>query len=175
MFSNCAREDSWESFGLQGDQTSQSKRKSTLNIHWKDWYWNWSSNIWATWCKERFLGKDPNAGKDWRREEKGAAQDKMLGWRHRLSGHELELTPKDSGGQRSPEDCSPWGRKEWNTTWWLNSNRKVEGVQVWSIETLAEFPDYCSGDSGSRLQHQLFPESPVCWLTLQISGLLTDG
>ena len=123
MFSNCAREDSWESFGLQGDQTSQSKRKSTLNIHWKDWYWNWSSNIWATWCKERLLGKDPNAGKDWRREEKGAAQDKMLGWRHRLSGHELELTPKDSGGQRSPEDCSPWGRKEWNTTWWPKSGR----------------------------------------------------
>ena len=35
---NCgAREDSWESFAQQGDQTSQSLRKSTLNIHWKDW------------------------------------------------------------------------------------------------------------------------------------------
>ena len=33
-------EDSWESLGLQGDPTSQSQRKSVLNIHWKDWCWN---------------------------------------------------------------------------------------------------------------------------------------
>ena len=36
--------DSWESLGLQ-DQTSQSERKSTLNIYWKDWCWSWSSNF----------------------------------------------------------------------------------------------------------------------------------
>ena len=41
MLSNCgAREDSWESLGLQRDQTSQSWRKPTLNIHCKDWYWS---------------------------------------------------------------------------------------------------------------------------------------
>ena len=45
-------EDSWESLGLQGDQTSQYKRKSTLHIHWKDWCWSWGSNTLATWCKE---------------------------------------------------------------------------------------------------------------------------
>ena len=94
MLLNHGEEDSWDSLGLQGDQTSQSKRKSTLNIHWKDWYWSWSSNIWATWCKEWFLGKDPDAGKDWRQEEKGAAEDEMLGWHHRLNGHEFEITPK---------------------------------------------------------------------------------
>ena len=37
----------------KGDQTSQSKRKSTLNIHWKDWYWSWSSDNLATCCKEQ--------------------------------------------------------------------------------------------------------------------------
>ena len=42
---------SWESLGQQ-DQTSQSKRKSTLNIRWKDWCWSWSSNTLVTWCKE---------------------------------------------------------------------------------------------------------------------------
>ena len=47
-----AGEDSLESFGLQGDQTSQPYRKSTLNIHWKDWRWSWSSSTLATWCKE---------------------------------------------------------------------------------------------------------------------------
>ena len=45
-------ENSWESLGLQGDQTCQSKRKSVLNIHWKDWCWNLSSNTLATWYKE---------------------------------------------------------------------------------------------------------------------------
>ena len=41
-----------EGLGLQGDQTSQSQRKSVLNIHWKDWCWSWSSNTLATWCEE---------------------------------------------------------------------------------------------------------------------------
>ena len=46
---NCnVGEYSWESLGLQGDQTSQSQRKSILNIHWKDWCWSWNSNTLAT-------------------------------------------------------------------------------------------------------------------------------
>ena len=45
-----AGEDSWEALGQQGDQTSQSYKKSTLSIHWKDWCW--SSNPLATWCEE---------------------------------------------------------------------------------------------------------------------------
>ena len=51
MLLNCGVwEDSWESLGLQGESTSQSSRKSALNIHWKDW--SWSSNTLATWCEE---------------------------------------------------------------------------------------------------------------------------
>ena len=51
MFSNCVvGEDSWETLGLQGDQTSQSLRKSVLNVHCKDWCW--SSNTLATWLEE---------------------------------------------------------------------------------------------------------------------------
>ena len=50
MLLNCGvGEDSWESLGLQGDPTSQSKRKSVLNIHWKDWCWSWNSKTLATW------------------------------------------------------------------------------------------------------------------------------
>ena len=48
LFNSCVGEDSWESFGLQGDWTSQSWSKSVLNIHWKDWCWSWSSNTLAT-------------------------------------------------------------------------------------------------------------------------------
>ena len=43
-----ARKDSWETLGLQGDQYSQAWRKSTLNTHWKEWCWSWSSNTLAT-------------------------------------------------------------------------------------------------------------------------------
>ena len=53
MILNCGvGEDSWESFGLQEDQNSQSSMKSVLNIHWKDWCWSWNSNTLATWCEE---------------------------------------------------------------------------------------------------------------------------
>ena len=51
--SNCGvEEDSWESLGLQGDQTRQFQRKSTLKISWKDWCWSWNSNTLATWFEE---------------------------------------------------------------------------------------------------------------------------
>ena len=53
MLSNCgAGEDSRESLGQQGDQTSQSQRTSTLNILWKDWCWSWSSYSLATWWEK---------------------------------------------------------------------------------------------------------------------------
>ena len=64
-----------ESLGLQGDPTSPSQRKSVLNIHWKGWCWSWNSNSLPNWCKELTHWKRPNAGKDWRQEEKG-----MTGW-----------------------------------------------------------------------------------------------
>ena len=48
--------------------------------------------------KSWLIGKDPDAGKDWRQEEKGATEDEMVGWHHWLSGHEFEQTPGDSEG-----------------------------------------------------------------------------
>ena len=87
-----AGEDSWESLGEQGDQTSQSQRKSTLNIHWKDWCWSWNSNTLATWCEELTLGKDPDTGKDLGQEEKGATEDEMVWWDHQFNGREFEQT-----------------------------------------------------------------------------------
>ena len=58
--SNCGvEEDSWKTFGLQGDQTSQSKRKSSLNIHWKDWCWGWSPSTLAICCEKPTHWKRP--------------------------------------------------------------------------------------------------------------------
>ena len=49
-------------------------------------------------------------------EDKGATEDEMVGWHHRLSGHEFEQTLGDSEGQGSLACCSPWGHKESDTT-----------------------------------------------------------
>ena len=51
-------------------------------------------------------------------------EDDMVGWHHRLNGHEFAQTPADSGGQGSLECCSPWGCKELDTTERLNNNSK---------------------------------------------------
>ena len=53
------------------------------------------------------IGKDPDAGKDWRQEEKGTTEDEMVGWHHRLKGRECEQTPGDSEGQGSLRCCCP--------------------------------------------------------------------
>ena len=52
LLNNGAREDSWESPGLQGDPTSPSWSRSVLGVHWKDWCWSWNSNTLATSCEE---------------------------------------------------------------------------------------------------------------------------
>ena len=65
--------------------------------------------LWSPDSKNQLIGKDPDAGKDWRQKEKGAAEDEMVGWHHRLSGHEFEQTLGDSEGQGSLACCSPWG------------------------------------------------------------------
>ena len=88
MLLNCGvGEDSWESLGLQGDPTNPSWRKSVLNFHWKDWCWSWNSNTLATWWEELTHLKDPDAGKDWRQEEKGTTEDEIAGWHHSLNEH----------------------------------------------------------------------------------------
>ena len=46
--------------------------------------------LWPPDVKNRLLGKDPDAGKDGRQEEKGTTEDEMIGWHHRLSGHKFE-------------------------------------------------------------------------------------
>ena len=66
------------------------------------------------------IGKDPNAGKDWRQKEKGTTEDEMIGLHHRLDGHEFEQAPGVGDGQGSPACCSPWGRKKSDMTEQLN-------------------------------------------------------
>ena len=72
--------------------------------------------LWPPDAKNWLIWKDPDAGKEWRWEEKGMTEDEMVGWHHRLKGHEFEWTPGVGGRQGSLPCCSPWGHKELDTT-----------------------------------------------------------
>ena len=101
-------EDSWESLEQQGDQswifTGRTDAEAKAPI------------LWLPDVKRWLIGKDPDAGKDWRQKEKSTAEDEMVGWYHQVDGHESEQTPGDSEGQGSLTPCSPWGCKESDMT-----------------------------------------------------------
>ena len=76
--------------------------------------------LWLPDAKSQLIGKDPDAGTDWRQEEKWTSEDEMAGWHHWLNGHEFEQTLWDSEGQGSLARCSPWGHNESDMTERLN-------------------------------------------------------
>ena len=76
--------------------------------------------LWPADAKNWLTGKDPDAWKDWKQEEKGTTEDEMVGWHHWLNGCEFEYTPGIGDGQGGLVCCSPWARKESDTTEWLN-------------------------------------------------------
>ena len=76
--------------------------------------------LWPPDVKSWLTGKDPDAGKDQRREEKGRTEVEMVGWHHWLNGHEFGWTSGVGDGQGGLACCSPWGYKESDTTERLN-------------------------------------------------------
>ena len=79
--------------------------------------------LWPPDVKNWLIGKDPDAGKDWRQEEKGATEDEMGRWHHWLYGREFEQAPGDGEGQGSLARCSPQSHKKSDTTVQLNSHK----------------------------------------------------
>ena len=71
--------------------------------------------LWPPDMKSQIIRKDPDAGKDRRREEKGTTEDEMGGWYYRLNGHEFEQV-LGVDGQGGLVCCSPWGRTELDMT-----------------------------------------------------------
>ena len=71
-------------------------------------------------AKNWLIGKDPDAGKDWRQKEKGMTEDEKVGWHHWCDGHDFDKVSEVGDGQGSLACCCPWGRKELNTTEQLN-------------------------------------------------------
>ena len=65
--------------------------------------------LWPLDVENWLIWKDPDVGKDWRWEEKGMIEDKMVGWHHQLNEHEFEWTPGVGDGQGGLACCSSWG------------------------------------------------------------------
>ena len=72
--------------------------------------------LWPPDAKNWLIWKDPDIGKDWRWEEKGMIEDEIVGWHHRLSGHEFEQTLGDIEGHGGLACCSPCCYKELDMT-----------------------------------------------------------
>ena len=119
MLLNCSfGEDSWESLGLQGQTVNPKGNQSWIFIGRTDAEAE-APVLWPPDEKSWLIGKNSDAGKDWRQEEKGMGEDEMVGWHHQLNGHEFEQAPGDGEGPGGLACCTPWGHKESDMTEWL--------------------------------------------------------
>ena len=75
--------------------------------------------LWPSYVKNWLVGKDPDAGRDWRWEEKETPENEMVGWHHWLNGHEFEQALRVGDGQGSLACCDSWGCEELDMTEWL--------------------------------------------------------
>ena len=95
-------------------------KEIVLGVHWRDWCWSWNSNTLAIWCEELTYLKRPWC---WERLRAGGEEDDR-GWdgwmASPLNGHGFGWTLRVGDGQGGLVCCSSWGRKESDTTEWLN-------------------------------------------------------
>ena len=103
--------------------------KEIQPVHFEDQPWDFFGRndaktetpvLWSSHAKSWLIGKDSDAGRDWGQEEKGMTEDELTGWHHQLDEHESEWTPGVGDWQGGLACCDSWGRKESDTTEWLN-------------------------------------------------------
>ena len=87
--------------------------------------------LWPLDSKSWLIGKDPDAGKDRREEEKGETDDEMVGWHHRFDGYEFEQALGVGDGQGSLVCSSPWSCKELDTTERRNNSSGIRESGSW--------------------------------------------
>ena len=92
---------------------------TTLNIHWKDWCWSWSSNTLATWYEEPTHWKRPQC---WEWLRAGRDGGNRMRW---LDGiiNSMDMSFSKLRELGSLACCSPWSRKESDTAEQLNNNK----------------------------------------------------
>ena len=132
MLLNCGvGKDSWESLGLQGVKPVNPKENQSWLLIGRTDAEVEAPILWPPDVKNRLIGKDSEAGKDWRREEEGTIEDEMVGWHHRLNGHEFEPASGVGDGQGSLACFSPWvAKSQTQLSNWTELN--WNGVQRWN-------------------------------------------
>ena len=96
--------------------------------------------LWPPDVKNWFIGKDPDAGKDWRQEEKGTTEEEMVGWHHWLDGQEFEQALGVGNGQAGLACYSPWGCKELDMSEWLNWTEWLVRLSLFQVPIDCLFP-----------------------------------
>ena len=122
ILENCgAGKNYWESLGQQRNPLANPKGNQPWVFIGRTDAEAEAPILWPPDAKSWVIGKDSDAGQDWKQEEKGITEDEMVGCHHGFNGHEFEQTVGDSEGQGSVACCSPWGFKESETTERLNN------------------------------------------------------
>ena len=118
--------------------------------------------LWPPHAKSWVIGKDSDAGRDWGQEEKGTTEDEMAGWHHWLSGRESGWTPGVGDGQGGLACCDSWGRKESDTTEWLNWTEHFIWWDELRLLTFIEllYFGYCGKNFTWLLGHLIFRAVP---------------
>ena len=183
MLPNCAGEDSWESLGLQGTKPVHPKGNQPWIFIGRTDAEAEAPVLWPPDAKSWLSGEDPDAGKDWRQKEKGAAEDEMVGCHHRLNGMRLSKlweTMKDrdvwyatvhgvTKSRKESERLSNWTATTYNSPWRGKSNPR-EYASLGSSSLLQE--DSCIGKGpyghlgldGSRTEW-VKPKDLMAWST----------
>ena len=131
--------------------------KSTLDIHWKVWCYNWCSNTLATWCKELTHWKRLWC---WERLKAGGWD----GWMASLTQWTWVWTnSRDSEGQGSLVCCSPWGGKGLDTTDWVNNNKTILTINSKTVLIIPTFLFY------------YYNPWAMCFMCFMVCGQPMDG
>ena len=127
--------------------------------------------LWPPDAKNWLIWKDPDAGKDWRWEEKGTTKNEMVGWHHWRDGHKFEQAPGVGGRQGSLAFCSLWGHKELDTTEQLNWSELMQPHAMIFVFWMLSFKPTFSLSSFTFIK-RLFSSSSVSALRVVSSAYL---
>ena len=134
--------------------------------------------LWPAGVKNWLIWEDPEAGKDWTRNEKGSTKDEMVRWHHWLNGHEFESTQGVDDGQGGLACCSPWGhrvRHGWATELDWTESREVfvdifKKIFFFLFFTLSQRPSGLSWESSTKN----FEGRRDCWKLYKLLNKLVQ-
>ena len=109
-------------------------------------------NLWPHDAKNWLIWKGPNAGKDWRQDEKGMTEDELSGWHPRLNGHEFEQAPGVGDGQGSLVCCSPWVLRV-RHDWMPEQHQRRMTLVCWQNENFIDVSGNCESSVEVAVQN----------------------